>query len=278
MPVVTVSWELGSEGDDIGRALAEQLGGRFVDRTALFEAAREYDVPGVRPSAPEMAERAPSFWERLNEERRRYAVLLRAVMYRFAAEGNCVLLGYGSGFLLRDVRHAIKVRTMAPRELRVARVQAAAPRATAITREQAEDAIRRTDRDRARYIRYLFNLDIDDPGVYDLVVNTRAVSMLAAVDVLATLAARPEFQPTPESQGLVDDLALGSQVEAVLMHDQNVWVENLRVTARGGEVALAGQVLAEEDREMAETVARQVAGVRVVRNEVAVQPPPLAGM
>ena len=147
-----------------------------------------------------------------------------------------------------------------------------------MTREQADDLIRRTDRDRSRYIRYLFNLDIDDPAFYDLVLNTRGISPPAAVDVLAALAARPEFQPTAESQARLDDLARASQVEAVLMHDPNVWVENLRVTAHGGEVTLAGQVLADEDREVAEEVARRVEGVHAVRNEVAVQPPPLAGM
>ncbi len=125
MAVIAISWELGSEGDRIGRVLAEQLGGRLVDGTVLFETAREYDAPGVRPGAPELTERAPSFWERLNEERRRYAVLLRAVMYRFAAEGNCVLLGFGAGPLLREVRHVIRVRIMAPRGLRVERVLAA---------------------------------------------------------------------------------------------------------------------------------------------------------
>jgi osmotically-inducible protein OsmY len=55
-------------------------------------------------------------------------------------------------------------------------------------------------------------------------------------------------------------------------------VENLRVVARGGAVTLTGQVLAEEDREVAETTAQRIAGVQAVRNEVAVQPPPLAGM
>jgi len=62
------------------------------------------------------------------------------------------------------------------------------------------------------------------------------------------------------------------------MHDPNVWVENLRVSARGGEITLSGQVLAEEDREGAEAAARTVGGVQIVRNEIAVQPPPLTGM
>ena len=94
----------------------------------------------------------------------------------------------------------------------------------------------------------------------------------------AALVARPEFQPTAESQAVVHDLALASQIEAVLLHDPNVWVENLRVSVRQGEVTLAGQVLAEEDRELAEASARRVGDVHLVRNEIAVQPPPLAGM
>ena len=278
MPVVTVSWELGSEGDRIARGLAERLGARLMDNAALSEAAREYDAPGMRAGAPELAERAPSFMERLNEERRRYNALLRAVIYRFAAEGNCVLLGLGGGMLLREVRHVLKVRTMAPRELRIQRLMAAPPSGSPLTHAQAEDTVRRSDRDRGRHIRYLFNVDWADPAPYDLVVNTRTIAAASAVEVIATLAARPEFQPGGESGVILLDLALASQVEATLMHDPNVWVDNLRVSSRGGDVILAGQVLAEEDRDLAEAATRRVAAVQVVRNEIVVQPPPLTGM
>src|SRR5689334_9373981 len=119
MAVVTVSWELGSDGDQIARGLADRLGGRLVDAPVLFEAVRSYDAPNVQPTAPELAERAPSLWERLNEERRRYAVLLRAVISGFAYDGNCVIVGYGGGLLLRGVRHVFNVKTIAPRSLRL---------------------------------------------------------------------------------------------------------------------------------------------------------------
>jgi cytidylate kinase len=279
MPVVTLSWELGSEGDQIAQSLAERLGARLVDPPVLFDAVRAYDAPNVRPNAPELAERAPNLWERLNEERRRYGVLLRAVIYRFADEDNCVIVGYGSALLLRNVRHVLSTRTIAPREVRLQRVMAASDvRDPTAAREAAEEAIRRTDRDRSRHIRYLFNTDWADPAVYDLVLNTRKTSLVTAVDVISGLLARPEYQPTGDSRAILHDLALASQVEAHLMHDPNVWVENLRVTARGGEITLSGQVLAEEDREGAEAAARAVDGVQIVRNEIAVQPPPLTGM
>ena len=279
MPVVTITGDVGSDGDRIGLALAEQLGVRFLDRQALVQAANAYDATGLRQGAPELAERAPNLWERLNEERRRYAVLVRAVVFGAAAADNVVMLGYASGLLLREVRHVLKVRTVAPREVRLQRILVTSPlREAQPNRAAAEDALTRGDRDRKRFIRYLFNTDWDDPAPYDLVLNTRTITVQAGVDLLAGLVQQPEFQPTPESRDKLADMALGSQVEAVLMHDPNVWVENLRVAASGGLVTLAGQVLAEEDRELAEAAALRIEGVRAVRNDVAVQPPPLAGM
>ncbi|MBX5492513.1 MAG: cytidylate kinase family protein [Chloroflexi bacterium] len=279
MPVITITGETGSDADRIAYVLADRLGVRVIDRQALIDAARVYDAAGVRRGAPELDERAPSLWERLNEERRRYAVLVRAVVYSFAAQGDCVMLGYGSGILLRDIPHVVKVRTIAPRELRLQRLMTPSPRRPAQpTPEAAEEALRRGDRDRKRFIRYLFNIEWDDPAPYDLVLNTRTLTADAAAELLALLVARPEFQPTPESLARLHDLALASQVEAVLLHDPDVWVENLRVSARGGVITLVGQVLAEEDRDLAESAARRVSGVQVVRNEISVQPPPLAGM
>jgi cytidylate kinase len=278
MPVVALSWELGSDGDRIGRALAERLGARYVDGAVLLEAARQYDAPGARPNVPELAERPPSFWERLNEERRRYNVLLRSLLYGYAAEDNCILLGYGASLLLRTVEHVLKARVAAPREVRAQRLRDASAEGRVLSLQEAEDTIRRSDRDRGRYVRYIFNEDWANPAHYDVVLNTRALSVPTAVDLLATLVARPEFQPTNDSQAVLRDLALASHVEALLMHDQSVWVENLRVSARGGEVILNGQVLADEDRDGAEAIVAAIPNVRAVRNELLVQPPPIAGM
>ena len=50
------------------------------------------------------------------------------------------------------------------------------------TRARAEELIRRSDRDRARYIRYLFNIDWADPTPYDLIINTRSLTTAAAVE------------------------------------------------------------------------------------------------
>ena len=69
MPVVTIARLLGSRGDEIGRALADRLNYRYLDHRLLLDYVREFGE--VEANAPEIAETRPSFWERLNEERRR---------------------------------------------------------------------------------------------------------------------------------------------------------------------------------------------------------------
>lgn len=44
MAIVTVSYEMGAGGSEIGHAVAERLGYRFVDQELISEAARRYGV------------------------------------------------------------------------------------------------------------------------------------------------------------------------------------------------------------------------------------------
>src|SRR5207248_7069503 len=121
MPIVTITRQLGSQGDAIGRALAEQLGFRYLDKLGIADAMRVYGGD-VEPSAPEVQEKQPSFWERLNEERRRHSIMLRSAVYSFAIEDDCVIVGLGASMLLRGLSHVLKVLTIAPVEVRIRRV------------------------------------------------------------------------------------------------------------------------------------------------------------
>ena len=51
-------------------------------------------------SRPELRERSATFWERLNDERPRYASVLRRAVTQLAEEGDVVIVGLGGGQLL----------------------------------------------------------------------------------------------------------------------------------------------------------------------------------
>src|ERR671931_2461175 len=98
MGVVTISRVPGSSGDILARALAERLQYRLVDRGELVQLAETVggaDVAWER--SPELRERSPSFWERLNEERRRYASVLRRGATHPAEQDRGGVVGVGAG-------------------------------------------------------------------------------------------------------------------------------------------------------------------------------------
>ena len=279
MPIVTITRQLGSQGDAIGRALAEQLGFRYLDKLGIADAMRVYGGD-VEASAPEIEEKQPSFWERLNEERRRHSIMLRSAVYSFAIEDNCVLVGVGASMLLKELSHVLKVLTIAPLEIRVQRVMrdGSLDRAGPVDQETALEMVRSKDRETAGYLRYLFNLDYLNPKLYDFVLNTGRWQVPAAADYLSELLELPEISTTVESTERLEDLALGSLVEARLVNNAGIWVHGLRATAERGEITLTGEVITDEDRDVAEEIAAAVPGVRGVINELRIQPPPLTGM
>ncbi|MFN8634820.1 MAG: cytidylate kinase family protein [Chloroflexota bacterium] len=274
MPVVTIARLLGSRGDEIGRALADRLNYRYLDHRLLLDYVREFGE--VEANAPEIAETRPSFWERLNEERRRHAIVVRCGVYGFARDNDAVIVGLGGNYLMRGISHSLRTVTLAPTSVRVRRVMDV--HSGNIDQNTAAEVVRRSDRERGGFIRYMYNADWLDVHAYDMVLNTANLEVDQAVDLLAYTLERAEITPTANSLQSIDDLALAARVEAVLISNAGIWIHGLRATAERGIVTLAGEVITDEDREYAEEVAGGVTGVRAVANDLRIQPPPLTGM
>ena len=118
--------------------------------------------------------------------------------------------------LLGDVEHALRVLVTCPVPLRVARImeRGAGGRPGPMTREQAEEIVRRADRDRAGYVRYLFQADWLDPLHHSIVLNTAVVEVPATIDLLAEMIAAGAYDATPASRQRLEQLARASQEEA----------------------------------------------------------------
>jgi cytidylate kinase len=281
MGVVTISRVPGSSGDILARALAERLQYRLVDRRELVQLAETVggaDVAWER--SPELRERSPSFWERLNEERRRYASVLRRVTTHLAEQDRVVIVGLGAGQMLRGLGNVLRVQVVAPMEVRLERVMERGfdDIAGPLSRERARDLIRQRDRESTGYMRYLFNIDWMDPQYWDLVINTGRFEVPQAVEVIAGIIESGMLEPSAADRQRLENLVLASRVEASVLSDPSVWVNGLKVVAQDGRVRLEGEVITEDDREAVEQVVRAIEGVRLVDNDLRVQPPPLTGM
>ena len=72
--------------------------------------------------------------------------------------------------------------------------------------------------------------------------------------------------------GYVDDTAISSSIKARFVENREVDASSIKVETLKGTVLLSGFAKNGTERSTAETIARNVAGVKSVHNEIAVRP------
>jgi cytidylate kinase len=266
MAVLTISQEWGSGGIGSAARVAEILGIRFADREIILKAAGAYGVQETK--LEEVADKAPTLWERIDEEKRRYSIYVREAMYDLAREGQVVLEGRGGQVLFREVPHVLKIRIVAPLDVRARRVA----EQENLDPETALQIVERNDRDRAARMRYLYDVDWRDPRLYDLVLNTGHLSAESAAEVIVTLARRPEFTMTAASLAALADLFLASKVEAALASDPRTRGAVLTASCRSRRVLVTGGVYSETSKRAVEEIAGGVPGVAAVQTDLYIEP------
>jgi len=235
----------------------------------ISEAARRYGL--LEEKLSHLDEAKPSLFERFDAETRRYITVIQTALYEFAERDNVILLSRGGQWLLRGIPHVLRVRVMAPFELRVKRLlkKMAGQMGEQTNPRTVSEMARRDDAEKLGRMRYLYEVDIRDPNLYDLVINTERLTPDSAVDVIARIALRPELATTPEGKRLVADRALASRVQVALATHPETRKYRISVEARDGVVSLEGTAALGEASE----VARGLEGVRDVKTQQVDIPP-----
>lgn len=201
MSVITISRQLGSDGDEVARLLCERLGYTRFDKRSMTELGHELGMDaGVidqatapRPGPRGLLERwfgnieipmgDPSSWTFQARQDAREAISvehLRQLIVAGYEKGNTVIVGRGSMAALAGKPNVIHVRIVAPRELRLKRVQ----EQEKVTAEQAEELVDRRDVTDVEWIKRYFGLDAHSPELFDLTINTARVRPEFAVDLI----------------------------------------------------------------------------------------------
>lgn len=269
MAIIVISHQMGAGGPEVGMALAQRLGYRYVNQELLLDAARRYGLAEERLS--HLDESKPTLFERFDTETRQHITVLQTTLLEFAELDNAVLMRGGGQWLLRGVPHALRVRIMASFEHRVKQWIKRTAEMTGETPNQraAADFVRRDDVEKSGRMKYLYEVDVADPTLYELIVNTEKLRHDAVVEVLERLVRRPEMATTDEGRQLVASRALASRVQVALATHPETRRYRITVEAHGGTVTLEGTAALDRAVE----VARSVPGVREVKTQQLEIPP-----
>jgi cytidylate kinase len=262
MAIITIFRGTHGGGTALAESLAEELGYRLLCREELIAtAAKEYGAP--EDLVESALHHRPGFLEGRGLKKLHYIHCVQAVLARAVQHDNVVYHGQAGHLLLKGIAHHLRLKVIADMAYRVRE----ALQGGTLTSEEAVYRIEEADRLRADWMEWLHGVGTDDPVAYDLTINLERISIPDAC-AMVTQTVRRGFQATPDSQRVVDDLVIASQIRAKIGLDRNISDDKIEVEVRDGVVTINANVRSLGDTDGVREAVRQVPGVKDIRSQI----------
>jgi len=252
MSIVTISRGSYSRGKKVAEKVAQKLGYECISREILLEASEQFNIPEIK--LVRAIHDAPSVLDYFTYGKERYIAYIRAALLKHLQKDNVVYHGLAGHFFLQTIPHVVKVRITADLEDRVKEEI----KRENISAEEARRILEKDDHERRKWSHHLYGIDTQDSNLYDMVLHLSTMTVDDAVTLILHNVQLPCFQTTPESQRVLDGLAVVAQVQAALFKE----FPTARVYANNGQVLVnidaplsKGKTLTREINHIAEDVA-----------------------
>jgi cytidylate kinase len=199
-PSITISRETGSGAVTVAQMLVEQLnaasessvntaGWMVFDRNLAKQVLTDHELPQnwerfvvedarlpVEAIVEELLGLHPTQWTLVQHTTK--------TILRLASLGRAILVGRGAEAITSRLPFVFHVRLVAPLANRIQH----ASRYYNLTEEDAAKMIKEADHARRRYLRRYFDADVDDPLLYDVVLNTGRLGFVRTAEIIAQAA------------------------------------------------------------------------------------------
>ncbi len=202
--VITIEREYGSGGANIAKQIAERLQWKLWDENITAEIARAANVDVevtqrcdervdpllyrlFKAYARGSYERALSFSDHQSFDTDRMVAMLHTVIEDIASRGNCVIVGRGSPYILRNRPDAFHVFVYAPAEEKIRRLKNIGK-----SEREAMQLVEEVDRDRSDFIRHYFKKEWPCRALYNMMINSKFGDEFVVDSVLSDVKALEE--------------------------------------------------------------------------------------
>ncbi|MBV9490415.1 MAG: cytidylate kinase-like family protein [Verrucomicrobia bacterium] len=196
---ITISREAGAGAVTIAQMVAERLRAlektpgappwTVVDANLAEQVAKDHKLPErlknliteearapVNTAVEELLGLQPSPWTLVQHT--------TETILRLAQLGRVILVGRGGNIITARLSHVLHVRLVAPWDDRVNHLA----RLSEVSHAEAARIAKSRDQARRAYLRRYFNVEIDDPTLYDLTLNTGRLGFARTADLILEAA------------------------------------------------------------------------------------------
>ena len=266
MPLITITRALGSGEMSIAGGVAEALKIKTYDDFELKQIALKMGVQSQNLKS--LDEKAPRFFDRiLSKTPQVYLELMESVIYEVAKQGDGVIIGHGSQFLLQNFECALHVLIHAPKATRIKRLVDEG----GLTHQGAKKMIQQSDSKQRGFFRYAFHMDLSDPSLYDLTINTEKISTKSAISLITEVAHSQEIKACSlDAIDIMARMALSKKIRATLM-ENGINLSMLHIETWPDEtVDIRGFAHSVEERYQIVEVINRLPGISQVRTDISI--------
>ncbi len=200
---ITISRQFGSGGAEIGHILAEECGFLYVDQSIIAEVAKRlgineeeaarqdeqtrgevgYILEALRSSSPFNLQYNRLFQSTdmpSQAQEVAYLRLTQRVLLELASEGDVVIIGRGSQFLLHGAARTLHIYIFAPLDFRIEHIM----NLHNANRDRAKEMIERRDNEHNAYLSRFYGGNQHQPYLYHLLINTGLFSYELAANLI----------------------------------------------------------------------------------------------
>ena len=235
MAIICMARQVAAMGDEISAEVAKLLGYKFITRKDIE--ARIVSLGFPKEKLHKYDEVKPGFFASLAKDRDEYLDYLQTAILEAASDGNCVLIGRGSSFVLNDLPNMISFRFVADHGIRLERLE----KEFNFTEKQAQQRIDESDANRKGFHKSFFNADAEDPANYHLVINSGKMDIKSAAALIVSIV-EANVTPDLEEAGRkkVGEMLLAQKLVNSLVFEHKININFLRALVIDKKIVLQG--------------------------------------
>jgi len=268
MPLITITDNFGTSGNEIAQIVAAKLDVELFDDRRLQNIVTKTGIPAS--AKYHFENHSPGFWNLLrSHEPQVYWDTMEAAVYDIARSGEGVIIGHGSQMLLRDFECAFHVRLLPDFKMRLDNLISDQQ----MSRAEAENLIAKYDKSQKAFFRYAFQLDLDTPGLYDLIFNLGKMKERTIAGLIVEAVQSDDIQSCSlDAFSTMKKLSLERKIHAELLENSiDVITLNIAIP-EAGSAEISGVVASKEEKDRTAEIVKKVGGIIYVNNKLSVLP------
>ena len=214
MSIITITDSSYSNGRQIAKSAAKRLNYEYADSENILPlVSKKFGVSESKLA--QALKDTPSNVGMFSKAKPEHIIFIETWITGYLLKNNIVYYGVVGIPLIQEVSHVLKVNIIANLESRIKNRM----KLDNVSQDKARKAVTKEDEQLKKWVEAVYNIDITDPNLYDLVINIGHIKGDDIEDALETIISTVEhkkFQPMTYSLRCMKNVATSCRVRATL--------------------------------------------------------------